>query len=958
MADSTPQLKRKREGADAQRKKAKTQPKKPDAGAAHDAEVAAPKSTPKSKQTPKPAPKAKDAPAKAKKQKGAADWAVSPAQGGWFLARDPVFSADEKFVLLATQKALEIYVAESSLLAYKLPLSGAGEVTAYALSATDPNRVYVAESTGLITLWDWVSRRKLGRWDIGATVRNMAVVTHSDEDLVYCHEPGKSHIVNVHALRTGAQASTTELKPILKTSANILDIQVLLQGKFVVVACGDSLMVGKRQKQAKTAVQDFEYLWRELKFAQRITAFNAYVRDPADVAGTPAKSAQGPRDVIDIAIGDISGALLLFEDILASFASIETVQKAGKTKADSAESLKPKKLHWHRDAVASVKWSLDGNYVISGGDETVITIWQLATGKPQHLPHLTAAIENIVVSSSGTSYAVTLANNSVIVLSTSELEAKTNIVGIQSRRIEIEQLPKNADAESAPANYDVFQPVPLAVNPMNPSEVMFTVPSSQPRHRTEGLRPEPYLQTYDLANQHAASKQALTRNNATDPNLTPEGRRILEPTVTLAQVSHDGEWLATVDEWTPPQADTSYLDEGIPEFREEERIHRREVYLKIWRRDGHSGQWKLETRLDAPHFFSDISANGKVFDLIADPTAPGFATVGEDHFVRVWRPKTRLRDGLVVRGAEKQGLVTWSLDCSVEISDKLDVLDAGANAQQTLPLRNSRLAFSADGSVIAAAISWASDEDPGVVHLINANTTVIQRSLTEVDVVALSGLAILDQHLIVVGDSITVWDMVRDQLLYCVPVNTPGIDRFDRIPLVKLAVNETDSTFAVTLPRFENSNARFQRASSTTQIFKPQHAGALWSAKNPTITLALASRHSARGYITLDSAANIRVISPTSSTAQLPTPPPEDPPPQPTYTPAEASTDAEDDAVLALPSIDALLHSEDVDTVVVKPEQLQQLFEESGQSHATGSLSALLSSVVALHQKRPALPLR
>lgn len=373
MADSTPQLKRKREGAEAQRKKAKTK----------DAEVAATpvaKSIPKPKQTPKSTPKSKDASnatpkavktnsandavsktkAKKQKSKGSANWSVSSAQGGWFLPRDPVFSSDEKFLLLATQKALEIYVAETSLLAYKLPVSGSGEITAYALSATDANRVYVAESTGLITLWDWVSRQKIGRWDIGATVRNMKVVTHSDEDLVYCHEPGKSHIVNVHALRTGAQASTTELKPILKTSSNIQDIQVLLQGRFVVVACGDSLMVGKRQKQSKMAVQDFEYVWRELKFAQRITAFNAYVRDPAEVTGKPAKSVQDQRDIIDIAIGDVSGVILLFEDILASFAAIETVQKAGKTKADNAETLRPKKLHWHRDAVGSVKWSLDG----------------------------------------------------------------------------------------------------------------------------------------------------------------------------------------------------------------------------------------------------------------------------------------------------------------------------------------------------------------------------------------------------------------------------------------------------------------------------------------------------------------------------------------------------------------------------------------------------------------------
>jgi NET1-associated nuclear protein 1 (U3 small nucleolar RNA-associated protein 17) len=383
MADSTSQLKRKREGAEAQRKKAKMAQKK-EAGAAQEVEVAATpvaKSTPKPKQTPQATPKSKIAPtatpktaktnpakddaaskAKAKKPntKGAKDWSVSSAQGGWFLPHDPIFSVDEKFILLATQKALEIYVAETSLLAYKLPVSGSGEVTAYALSTTDSNRVYVAESTGLITLWDWVSRQKIGRWDIGATVRNMTVITHADEDLVYCHEPGKSHIVNVHALRTGAQAATTELKPILKTSLNILDIQVLLEGKFVVVACGDSLMVGKRQKQSKTAVQDFEYVWRELKFAQRLTTFNAYVRDPAEVTGKAVKSAQDYRDIIDIAIGDASGVILLFEDILASFAAIESVQKGGKTKADSAETLRPKKLHWHRDAVGSVKWSLDG----------------------------------------------------------------------------------------------------------------------------------------------------------------------------------------------------------------------------------------------------------------------------------------------------------------------------------------------------------------------------------------------------------------------------------------------------------------------------------------------------------------------------------------------------------------------------------------------------------------------
>lgn len=479
-----------------------------------------------------------------------------------------------------------------------------------------------------------------------------------------------------------------------------------------------------------------------------------------------------------------------------------------------------------------------------------------------------------MVSPSGSAYAVTLANNSVIVLSTTELEAKTNIVGIQSRRVDIEQLPKESNLGKM--KLWPFHAVPMAINPKSPGEVLITVPSSQPRRKNEGLRSEPYLQTFDLANHHAKSRQALTRNNATDVNLSPEGGRIIEPSVKLLQISHDSEWLATVDEWVPSREDTAYLNEGIPEFNEEERLHRREIYLKIWRRDEGKRQWTLDARIDAPHFFENTCGSGRVFDLVADPTAPGFATFGEDHVVRIWRPKTRLRDGIVVRGVGERGLVTWSLDRSIEISDKLDALEG---SQQSVPPRSSRLAFSADGSVLAAAISWASGADPGAIHLIDTNTAVVRRSMTEIDVSALSGLGVVGHHLIVVGDSITVWDMVLDQPVYSVPINTPEIDRFERIPLVRLAVNQTDGTFAVALPQFgkkESSNSKMMKASSKISIFDPEHQDVLWSYTNPNITLALAARTGERGYITLDSIACFKTISPSTASLQLPSPPPEE----------------------------------------------------------------------------------
>lgn len=505
-----------------------------------------------------------------------------------------------------------------------------------------------------------------------------------------------------------------------------------------------------------------------------------------------------------------------------------------------------------------------GNYLVSGGNETVITIWQLATGKPQHLPHLTAAIENVVVSPSGAAYAISLANNSVIVLSTTELEAKTNIVGIQSRHVDPE------------ASASTFNPVPLAVNPKFPSEVLFSVPSTQPRKRSDDSRPQPYLQTFDLANHRAKTRQAITRNNATDVNMAPEGDRIKEPNVHLLQVSHDGEWLATVDEWVPPKSASGFLNEGIPAFTEEERLLRREVYLKIWQWDGQNGQWKLEARIDAPHFFENVCGNGRVFDLVADPISPGFATIGEDHTVRIWRPKTRLRSGNTVRGAHENGLVTWSLDCSIQLSDRLDILDG---SQQWLPPRTSRLAYSLDGSVLAAVVSWASESTPGATHLIDVNTSSIRRSITEVDVTTLSGLGVVGHHLIVVADLVTVWDLVLDQLVYSVPLKTHGISGLERMSLVQLATNDTDGTFAVTLPSFEKndpSNPKSTKTSTKISIFSTETAHALWSHTTPNIALSLASQKGESGYIVLDSSSSIKAITPTTDSLQLPTPPPEE----------------------------------------------------------------------------------
>ncbi|KAL5421562.1 hypothetical protein PMIN04_005439 [Paraphaeosphaeria minitans] len=1025
MADvaAAAQLKRKREGAEAQRKKAKTGKNKP--AAAGEATPSKTKSaTPEVRATPKSAvtseakgaqkkqptphnaqtngtsadpatstllsaknkstPKTQSANAAAalaggerdvaiastavaaetqkqvdifKKERSPHPWSISAPQGGWFLPQDPVFSPDEKYLLLGKLKALDVYAADTSLLVRSLPLGASSLALAYALSSTDSDLVYVADSAGIISLWNWTDGSKLGRWGIGANVQHLVVVEQptTSRDLIFTHEADGKHIVNVHALYTGDEASKTEVKQILRTSRPITEMQVLLQGKLIVLSTPNSMIVGKRRKFKQTALQDFEYTWREFEMSRRITTFNAFVQ----ISGGKDKALEDARDHLDLAVGDEEGVIYQFEDVISRFVAVERSQKDASDKKVGPESLAPKRLHWHRTAVRSLKYSLDGNYLISGGDETVLTIWQLATGKQQHLPHLTAAIESIAISPSGASYGVTLANNSVIVLSTSELKAKTNIVGIQTRRISAGKLHRLSNPHFSP-NYLTL--VPMDIDPNNNSHITFVTPSSQPRHGGAS-RSEPYIQTFDLANQRPIARQPLTRNNATDPNMGPDGRPILEPSVNLLRISHDGAWLATVDEWVPPVADLSYIEEGISALNVEERTLRREVYLKIWRRDEQNAQWVLDARIDAPHFIDGVSAHARVFDLIADPSGAGFATVGEDRVVRIWRPKTRMRDGVIVRGADRmRGLVNWSLDRAVKLADKLEVDEAHEAAQSTIP-RTCRLAFSADGSVLAAGVSWASDEDPGVVHMVDTNDGSIRRSITEVDITALSSVAVLGRHLILLGNTVVVWDMIMDQLVYSIPNKTPGVRIATHSQLLSLAINEEDCTFAVSTPRLqkkEPEDERFTKIATKVTVYSPTSSEPVWSCTIPeALVLGLVAKKGSRGFVALDTSSNIRLLTPSVATFQLPSPPPESTSEvtEEMEVDEDDSEDAEETAMqnvsdLQLSASEELLRTSENDKPVVSSEQLQQIFD-SGPSHALPPVRDLFDAVLGLYGRKP-----
>ena len=134
-----------------------------------------------------------------------------------------------------------------------------------------------------------------------------------------------------------------------------------------------------------------------------------------------------------VATGDISGNIVLWRGVVASFAdrqetgqirgswafrgkpSHRTAQSEGKGAA--ATTTMTTNLHWHSHQVNCLAFSSRGDMLLSGGNEAVFVAWHLSTGAKTFLPRLGAPIRCIgLCPVNGEKYAISLADNTILVV--------------------------------------------------------------------------------------------------------------------------------------------------------------------------------------------------------------------------------------------------------------------------------------------------------------------------------------------------------------------------------------------------------------------------------------------------------------------------------------------------------------------------------------------------------------
>lgn len=591
-----------------------------------------------------------------------------------------------------------------------------------------------------------------------------------------------------------------------------------------------------------------------------------------------------------------------------------------------------------------------GNYIISGGLETVLVLWQLETGQRQFLPHLSASVESIVVSPSGASYGIRLADNSAMIVSTSELQPTFSVAGIQlpaKRKVGIQlSFFPTADGPTQGWVPKTNARFPAVVSPLNPGQLLLAVPSSATLGLITKSQKSCYLQSFDILSAHQISKQALTRTNDTIVNIGPELNQIEEPDVIHMQISNDGRWLATIDEWVPPGSDLTIL--AFNRQREaEEQLSRREIYLKIWRWDSQSKRWELSSRIDKPH----SASMGTILDLASDPSSAGFATIGDDYTLRIWKPLVRHRNGRDVSGPDGKTLTNWRCRSTTHLEEY------GYDRKVNQP--GAKLAYSLDGSLIATGYCFSSSS---TIYLVNVSTGTVTRTLSNLYTGPLIGLGILQNFLVILSNELRVWDLVGEDDSFAFKLQTYGIDAQKRLNSAQLAINAPAGTFAISLPE-QTQSSKMTRLKSRIIVFDPRTPQPLYEAATQNPTALLLPTRERSGYYIVDDAAEVSVLSSRQIIPTLPEQPSSEEAAfcrglenifgtgASTKQKETSTSDSEEPSKAAVPASRLLAMPKDNQDVSVSLDKLAELFD-TGSAFNLPPIAELFGQVASLFSRK------
>ncbi|GAA5944106.1 Nan1p [Sporobolomyces koalae] len=511
-----------------------------------------------------------------------------------------VFSLDSAYCFVASGSQVKVYASATTELLSTLsnrssPSLLRGKVSAVLLHPSNPRQLVVGSTDGIVRVWDYLEGKLLRTLDCQSPITHATghpslpdqlfvalanPTLKKDQDEINSEhkaEPQGETLAGVYMISLRpkrAQPSTEDRAAIDPSTPAAPSRRIRLALPRVVRALSLSADGSTLISLNPHAINICRTSALQQGFTRSIPVSNESL---TTLAFHPTETY--------FATGNTRGQIRLWYNVLERSNSTDAKQAAPSTSL----------LHWHVHPISALSFTPNGAYLLSGGQEAVIVLWQLHTNHQEYVPRLGAPIQTLTIVDGGRQggeqmVAARLADGSVVFVGSQRLKIEKTIAGLKSDFI---AAPSSASRSG--------RPIPLAVDPASANLVL---PSGHPSS----------LQFYSPANDSQVLELEVSPSN----RVSSATDRVIEPTrvervaFSSPEAGHGGYWMATVDEWQ--SGDYHAVRQ-----------------LKFWRNKGDSQSFSLSTRVDRPHTRSLTSLS-----FSPSPVQPLLLTTSLDASIKLW----------------------------------------------------------------------------------------------------------------------------------------------------------------------------------------------------------------------------------------------------------------------------------------------------------------------------------
>lgn len=280
-------------------------------------------------------------------------------------------------------------------------------------------------------------------------------------------------------------------------------------------------------------------------------------------------------------------------------------------------------LKWHIGPAKCLKFHQ--NFLLSGGDEKVLVIWQIDDDKTQFLPRLNGVINKVSIDvNKPDHYNLALDINGIselLILSSVDLVSRLTVNSIRPN------LKKKTTFKNSTSLVSI-----------NPKSNHLYLPN------------ESNIQVYDLVKNEQVYHQTVS--SVVSMGKVKSETKLMDPVVTQLAFTEDGEWMCTFDMIKGNDVD-NLLSQDDTNYA-----------LKFWKYPTNASGWELVTKIINPHLTSPVAA--------VLPYQNGFITADTHGNLRYWKSKNKA--WALVKTFELAKLDSRSVDLTKSEDSSLIVL--------------------------------------------------------------------------------------------------------------------------------------------------------------------------------------------------------------------------------------------------------------------------------------------